>query len=62
MDHQFSGYGISEPRFRALTRKVWRRIALRNLTASDNHRQLNRLYAVPDPGTWSPPENSSVSR
>ena len=49
MDHQFSGYGISEPRFRALTRKVWRRIALRNLTASDNHRQLNRLYAVPDP-------------
>lgn len=30
-------------------RKAWRRIAARNLTASDNHEQLDRLYAMPDP-------------
>ena len=34
---------------RALIRKAWRRIALRNLTANDNHAQLDRLYALPDP-------------
>ncbi|HEX8030340.1 MAG TPA: class I SAM-dependent methyltransferase [Vicinamibacterales bacterium] len=28
---------------------MWRKLALRNLTASDNHRQLDRLYALPDP-------------
>jgi len=38
-----------ESRFNILARKVWRRIALRNLTASDNHKQLDRLYAVADP-------------
>jgi 2-polyprenyl-3-methyl-5-hydroxy-6-metoxy-1,4-benzoquinol methylase len=30
-------------------RKVWRRIALRNLSGSDNHKQLDRLYAMADP-------------
>lgn len=32
-----------------LARRVWRKIALRNLTAADNHRQLDRLYAIADP-------------
>ncbi len=40
---------VEESRFNILARKVWRRIALRNLSASDNHRQLDRLYAVADP-------------
>ncbi len=30
-------------------RKAWRRIAMRNLSGSDNHTQLDRLYALPDP-------------
>ena len=34
---------------RFLVRKAWRKFALRNLTASDNHAQLNLLYALPDP-------------
>lgn len=38
-----------KPRRRDLIRGAWRKIALRNLTASDNHRQLDRLYALPDP-------------
>ena len=39
----------AESRLNILARKVWRRIALRNLTASDNHQQLDRLYAIADP-------------
>jgi 2-polyprenyl-3-methyl-5-hydroxy-6-metoxy-1,4-benzoquinol methylase len=30
-------------------RQVWRKVAMRNLGGSDNHKQLDRLYAVPDP-------------
>lgn len=30
-------------------RYAWRRFALRNLSGADNYRQLDRLYAVPDP-------------
>ena len=40
---------VTEPRLQILMRKVWRRIALRNLSGSDNHKQLDRLYAVADP-------------
>ena len=40
---------------KALVRKAWRRIALRNLTAADNHRQLDRLYAIADPWQMTSP-------
>lgn len=30
-------------------RRVWRKIAMRNLTGRDNHAQLERLYLMPDP-------------
>ena len=40
---------VDEPRLRVLMRKAWRRIAMRNLSGSDNHTQLDRLYAMPDP-------------
>lgn len=46
---------VAESRFDVLARKVWRRIALRNLTASDNHRQLDRLYAIADPWQMTSP-------
>ncbi len=47
--------GPEETRLHTLARKVWRRLALRNLTASDNHRQLDRLYAVADPWQMTSP-------
>jgi SAM-dependent methyltransferase len=34
---------------RLLMARAWRRYALRNLSASDNHAGLERLYALPDP-------------
>lgn len=34
---------------RALTARLWRRYALRELSAADNHAGLQRLYALPDP-------------
>ena len=34
---------------RMLMAKLWRRYALRELSASDNHAGLQRLYALPDP-------------
>ena len=34
---------------RTLMAKLWRRYALRELSASDNHVGLQRLYALPDP-------------
>ncbi|HNV58012.1 MAG TPA: class I SAM-dependent methyltransferase [Rhodoferax sp.] len=34
---------------RALLAKLWRRYALRALSASDNHVGLQKLYALPDP-------------
>jgi SAM-dependent methyltransferase len=32
-----------------LERRLWRRVALRNLSGTDNFRQLDKLYAVGDP-------------
>ena len=49
MTSQSGDTGIDESRLRVLMRKVWRRIALRNLTGTDNHKQLDRLYAMQDP-------------
>lgn len=40
---------VDEPRLRGLMRKVWRKVAMRNLSGSDNYKQLDRLYAMPDP-------------
>lgn len=34
---------------RVLMAKLWRRYALRELTGTDNHAGLQRLYALPDP-------------
>ena len=34
---------------RKFIRTVWRKYAMRDLTASDNHGQLDLLYALPDP-------------
>ena len=34
---------------RMLMARLWRRYALRELSASDNHAGLQRLYALPDP-------------
>lgn len=34
---------------RVLLAKLWRRYALRKLSASDNHEGMQRLYALPDP-------------
>src|SRR5262245_42943898 len=44
-----------ESRLQILTRKVWRRVALRNLSGSDNHTQLDRLYVVADPWQMTAP-------
>ena len=34
---------------RGVLAKVWRRLALKNISANDNHAGLERLYALPDP-------------
>ena len=34
---------------RTLVSKAWRRYAMRNISANDNHAGLDKLYALPDP-------------
>lgn len=50
----------SNPRLGALIKKVWRKVAMRNLTATDNHHGLDRLYALPDP--WDMASNREQYR
>lgn len=45
---------------RALVSKVWRRYALRDIGANDNHVGLDKLYALPDP--WSMTSQREQSR
>jgi SAM-dependent methyltransferase len=43
---QLAGHGSPG---RTVITKLWRRYTMRHLRQSDNYRDLNRLYAVPDP-------------
>lgn len=43
-----------------LAARAWRRIALRNVRDNDNHKGLNRLYAMPDP--WGMASEREQSR
>jgi 2-polyprenyl-3-methyl-5-hydroxy-6-metoxy-1,4-benzoquinol methylase len=45
---------------RALVSKVWRRYALRDIRANDNHVGLDKLYALPDP--WGMTSRREQSR
>ena len=42
-------FGSETSQSRALVAKLWRRYAMRELRARDNHAGLDKLYALPDP-------------
>ncbi len=46
-------FAKEDAQLRPLLAKLWRRYALRGLSASNNHAGLDRLYALPDPWDMS---------